>query len=118
MEGINQTNYRGLERLLQQKPGDDDTWRFARGQALLIAESGNLLMLRPPRSGGQEEWMRRATELRETGATLARLAGTQDYERSRIALVDVANACNRCHETFRVPTRVGPAERPAERDGD
>jgi hypothetical protein len=115
MEGINQANYRGLERLLQQKPADDDTWRFVRGQALLIAEGGNLLMLRPPRSGGQEEWMRRSTDLRETAATLAALAGKQDFERSRAALGDVANACNRCHETFRVPTRIGPEARPGKR---
>ncbi len=115
MEGINQTNYRGLERLLQQRPTDDDTWRFVRGQALLIAEGGNLLMLRPPRSGGQEDWMRRSTELRETAATLARLAGAQDFERSRAAFGDVANACNRCHQTFRVPTRIGPDVRPGNR---
>jgi hypothetical protein len=108
MEGIHQANYRGLERLLQQRPADDDTWRFVRGQALLIAEGGNLLMLRPPRSGGQEDWMRRSTDLRESAAVLARLAGAQDYERSRAALGDVANACNRCHQTFRVPTRIGP----------
>jgi hypothetical protein len=118
MEGINQTNYRGLERLLQQQPADDDTWRFVRGQALLIAEGGNLLMLRPPRSGGQEDWMRRSTELRETAAMLARLAGAHDYERSRAALGDVANACNRCHQTFRVPTRVGPEVPPGKRAAD
>src|SRR4051812_23033871 len=52
MEGIHQANYRGLDRLLQNKPADEDTWRFVRGQALLIAEGGNLLMLRPPRTGG------------------------------------------------------------------
>jgi hypothetical protein len=115
MEGINQSNYRGLERLLQQKPGDEETWRFVRGQAMLVAESGNLLMLRPPRSGGQEDWMRRSTELRDSAAALARLAEARDYDRSRAALGEVANACNRCHQTFRVPTRIGPA-RPGDRD--
>ena len=118
MEGINQVNYRGLDRLLQQRPGDDETWRFVRGQALLIAETGNLLMLRPPRSGGQEDWMRRSTELREAAARLGRLTASRDYERSRAALGEVANACNHCHQTFRVPTRVGPAARPGERDAE
>ena len=118
MEGINQANYRGLERLLQQRPADDDTWRFVRGQALLLAEGGNLLMLRPPRTTGQEDWMHRSIELRESAAALARLAGTKDYERSRAALGDVANVCNRCHQTFRVPTRIGPAPRPGDRDAE
>src|SRR5437870_4706291 len=37
MEGLNLPNYRGLERLLKDKPADPDTWTFARGQAILIA---------------------------------------------------------------------------------
>ncbi len=118
MEGINQTNYRGLERLLGQKPGDDETWRFVRGQALLIAETGNLLMLRPPRSGGQEDWMRRSTELRDSAASLASLADTKDYALSRAALGELANACNRCHQTFRVKTRIGPPARTGDKDAE
>src|SRR4051812_28081921 len=50
MEGLAHANYQGLERLLKEKPADADTWGFARGQALLIAETGNLLLLRPPRN--------------------------------------------------------------------
>ena len=42
-----------IERLLSQKPADVQSWTFARGQALLIAETGNLLMLRPPK--GEKE---------------------------------------------------------------
>src|SRR5438105_15939040 len=53
MEGLNQSNYRSLEKLLKEKPADADTWTFARGQALLIAETGNLLLLRPPRNQGR-----------------------------------------------------------------
>src|SRR5258708_2326017 len=49
MEGLNQANFRGLERLLRQKPAEAEAWSFARGQALLIAETGNLLLIRPPR---------------------------------------------------------------------
>src|SRR5262249_47722707 len=64
MEGMNLANFRGLEGLLKKKPADDEAWKFARGQALLIAETGNLLMLRPPRNQGQDAWMDRATELR------------------------------------------------------
>jgi hypothetical protein len=109
MEGLALPNYSGLEKHLAQRPGDADSWNFTRGQALLIAETGNLLMLRPPRSGGQDLWMQRATELREAGAALARQAAARDYERSQAGLRDVANVCNRCHQNFRVPTRVGQA---------
>jgi hypothetical protein len=107
MEGLNQSNYRGLERLLKDRPGDAESWAFARGQALLIAETGNLLMLRPPKNRGQDAWMAHAAELRTSATALARHAGARDYARSRSALKDLAVRCNRCHQTFRVSVRVG-----------
>jgi hypothetical protein len=108
MEGMAQPNFKALDKALQDRPADAEAWTFHRGQALLIAETGNLLMLRPPRNAGQDAWMARATDLRTAAAALAREAAGRDLERSRAALTGVANACNRCHETFRVAVRVGP----------
>jgi hypothetical protein len=116
MEGMIDPNFRGLERRLLRKPADVDTWTIVRGQALLIAESGNLLMIRPPRNAGQEAWMARATDLRTAATRLARAAAGKDFEACRIGLGDIANACNRCHQTFRVPTRIVPFQvQPPER---
>ena len=53
MEGLAHANFKGLERILTQKPADAQTWTFARGQALLVAETANLLMMRPPQKEGQ-----------------------------------------------------------------
>jgi Cytochrome C' len=112
MEGIAQANFQGLERNLKQKPAEAETWTFLRGQALLVAESGNLLMIRPPRNDGQNTWMQRATDMREAAATLAKHAGNRDYERCQTALTDLANTCNRCHQTFRVQVPIGaPADK-------
>jgi cytochrome c556 len=108
MDGLNQANFRGLEKLLKEKPADAESWTYARGQALLIAETGNLLMLRPPRNRGQDAWMDRAADLRDSATTLARAAGRRDFERSRATLGELAKSCNRCHQTFRVRTRVTP----------
>ncbi len=108
MDGLNQSNYHGLERLLRQKPADADSWTFARGQALLIAETGNLLLLRPPRTAGRDAWFGDAMGLRTAAADLARKAGERDYAGCLSGMKTVAAACNRCHETFRVPTRIGP----------
>jgi len=105
MEGMISPNFRGIEKTLRGKP-DADGWTFARGQALLVAESSNLLLLRPPRNQGRDTWMSRAVELRESAAKLARFAAARDLLRSRDALVEVAASCNRCHETFRVATKV------------
>src|SRR5438105_3719 len=64
MEGLAHANFRGLERNLSKTPIDDQSWTYARGQALLIAETANLLMLRPPKSQGEAVWFERAMDLR------------------------------------------------------
>jgi hypothetical protein len=111
MEGLAQPNYRAVEKHLQGKgPPDVDTWMFARGQALLIAETGNLLLLRPPRNEGRDIWMRRATDMRQSAGALARQLGNRNLAGSRTALLDLTDKCNACHRTFRVPTRIGPNE--------
>jgi hypothetical protein len=110
MEGLLQANLRGLEKNLRQAPADVETWTFVRGQALLIAETGNLLLLRPPKSGGEETWMTAATTLREKATGLARLAAARDADGSRRALVDLSGTCNRCHQAFRVNVPVTPLQ--------
>ena len=114
-EGINLANFRGLERLLKEKPAEAEAWAFARGQALLIAENGNLLLLRPPKSQGQDAWMTRASELRATATSLARSAAERDHLQCRAKLHDVAAVCNRCHQNFRVPVKLAAFADPAER---
>jgi hypothetical protein len=108
MEGLAQANFRGLEKMLAKKPTDAEGWTFARGQALLLAETGNLLMLRPPKNQGQDAWMERARDLREAATSLARNVADRNYDRSVENMDRVASACNQCHRTFRVNTRVVP----------
>ena len=98
-----------MGKLLSAKPKDADGWTFARGQALLLAEAGNLLMMRPPKAkAGEDSWLTHAGDLRESATALARAAAAKDYLQARTALAGVANACNRCHQTFRVGLRVDP----------
>jgi hypothetical protein len=120
MEGLAQPNYDSLGKFLTRNPGDPETWTFARGQAILIAETGNLLLLRPPRNQGRDTWMKEAMDMRQAATAVARAAGSRDLEKSRAALANLTTACNHCHQTFRIPVRVGPdksgtgAERDAE----
>lgn len=113
MEALTLPNFDGLETLLKEKPSDAETWGFARGQALLIAETANLLLLRPPRNEGRDVWITRAVELRTAATTLARDASNRDYPSSQASLRSLANACNRCHQSFQVDFRAGAAGRPA-----
>jgi hypothetical protein len=108
MEGMTQPNFRALEKLLKKQPDDKEAWVFARGQSLLIAETANLLLIRPPRNAGQDAWMERATALRDAASGLARNLAKSDYEGARAGMGDLANACNRCHKTFRVSVKIVP----------
>ena len=116
MEGLANSNYRSLQRLLKTKPGDNDTWVFVRGQALITAETGNLLLLRPPRNTGRDTWMKLAMDMRGKAGALARQAAARDYPASRTALENLTASCNRCHQMFRVPVKVGPEAEKGERD--
>jgi hypothetical protein len=106
MEGLQQPNFRALEKLLRGSSLDNEAWTFARGQALLLAESGNLLMLRPPRNEGFDSWIKLSVEMRERASSVAKFAGTRDLAQARIALVDLSNTCNRCHQSFRVAVKI------------
>lgn len=114
MEGLAQPNYKGVEKILVKQPQDAQQWVYGRGQALLLAEVANLLMLRPPKNEGQQAWFTRAMELRDAASQLARTLGTKDFGEGRARFVQLTNACNRCHQTFRVPVQIEPwAEGPA-----
>ena len=109
MEGLTRPNFDGLVRTLADRPREAEAWTFARGQALLVAESGNLLLMRPPKArAAQDAWMARATEVRESATRLARSAAARDYPAARADLANLANACNKCHSTFGVAVRVDP----------
>ena len=113
MEGLAHPNFRGLERNLTKHPIDDQTWLFARGQALLIAETGNLLMLRPPKTpNSQPTWFGHAMDLRTQSMALAQHLGKKDLERSKAAMQQLANSCNRCHTSFRVNVEIVPFQQP------
>lgn len=110
MEGLNQPNFRSLEKLLTKRPADEDAWMFARGQSLLIAETANLLMIRPPRNNGQDVWMERSMAMRDAASGLSRTLAKKDFDASRKGLVDLAGMCNRCHKAFRTPVKITPFE--------
>jgi hypothetical protein len=108
MEGIVHANYKGLDKMLSGRPEDAEDWTFARGQALLIAESGNLLLLRPPKLQGQDAWNKSSVEMREAATRLARAASARDLNTARSRLVEVSNSCNKCHQAFGINVKLTP----------
>ena len=86
-----------LFNLPRQVPEDDQGWAEVQNSAVILAESGNLLMI-----GGRAEesavWAETARALGEAGEAALKAAEAQDTE----AISDVGNqiidACERCHE--------------------
>jgi hypothetical protein len=108
MEGLANSNFRGMEKLLKTEPTTPQTWTFLRGQALLIAETANLLMIRPPKGEAQSVWFARAMNLREVATVLAATVAEKDYAKSKAMLGTLAKSCNGCHQTSAWPSRLLP----------
>ncbi len=116
MEGLANSNLKSLQKLLKDKPADLDTWVFARGQSIIIAETGNLLLLRPPRNVGRDTWMKLAMDMRTQASTLARAVAARDHAAAKVELSRLTDACNRCHTAFKIPARAGVGDPATERD--
>jgi hypothetical protein len=105
MDGINWPNFIALEQGLKRPPRDDHSWLALRDHALLIAENGNLLLLRSP-GKKSEAWTDRAVALRTVAARLADAAAERNAGRSRQVLLELARTCDRCHDTFQTGVQI------------
>jgi cytochrome c556 len=62
--------------------------------------------------------MKLAMAMRDEASNLARRTAARDHAGSKAALAKLTDSCNRCHQTFRVKTRVGPEAEKPERDAE
>jgi hypothetical protein len=81
-------------------PTNEVEWNVLQGQALMLAESANLLMM-PVRSPDQDQWMKDAQLMLDAGAAAFRAALDQDVDKL-IELNDaVYQSCVVCHLHYR-----------------
>ncbi len=81
-------------------PKTDVEWGLIRNQALMLAESGNLLMM-PGRARDQGNWITDSKMLVDVGAAAYNLAGAKDMQ-GILDLNDRLNAsCVVCHQQYR-----------------
>ena len=78
-------------------PGDDKEWTEARRSALILAESGNLLMMRN-RSAG---WTADARLLTDAGAAAYKAADAKDTKALAAAADRFDTSCTTCHKHSR-----------------
>jgi hypothetical protein len=84
----------------REPPKTEKEWNDFRAQALMLAESGNLLMMEG-RARDQDQWMKDAKALVDVGAAAFKAAQAKNVD-AILALNDqLYAACVICHEQYR-----------------
>ena len=86
--------------ILTRTPTTTAEWGALEGQALMLAESANLLMM-PTRARGREQWMMDARLLLDVGEAALRLAQDRDVEGLSALNDQLYQSCVTCHQHFR-----------------
>lgn len=94
-------------------PQDDKEWLALQRSAVLLAESGNVLMMRGP-AGGQGDWGKDARMLVDVGAAAYKAAQGKDANAFMAVAQPLNAACTTCHKQYRANVagpnqRIGPS---------
>lgn len=81
-------------------PKNDKEWMAVQRSAILLAESGNVLMM-PGRSRGEGEWQKNARVLVDTGAAAYKAARAKDAAALAAVEGPLNASCVGCHKQYR-----------------
>jgi hypothetical protein len=81
-------------------PQTDAEWTALEGQALMLAESANLLMM-PGRARDQKQWMADATLMLDAGAAAVKAAKAKNVEAIAALNDQLLESCTSCHRHYR-----------------
>jgi hypothetical protein len=99
MEGVFQGPYRRLKAAIANEPKDNAGWKAIRSEALILAEGGNLLLLRKPEKDA-DKWAEYSAASRDSGAELFKAAKKKDFATAKKAYETMLTHCNACHKQF------------------
>ena len=81
-------------------PKTEAEWTVLEGQALMVAESANLLML-PGRARDQKQWMADAKLMLDAGAAAYQAAKAKDVAGIAALSDQLMESCTSCHKNYR-----------------
>lgn len=99
MEYVFEPTFKRLKLAMASQPVDSSGWKTIKSDALILAEGGNLLLLRKPELDAAK-WVDHSIELRDVGGQLYRAAKKKDFPASRKAYELMVTRCNTCHQQF------------------
>ena len=85
---------------IHREPRDDQEWAALERSAVLLGESGNVLMM-PGHAMGQGEWMTQARVLVDMGAAASKAARAKDVEALAAVSEPLNASCTTCHKRYR-----------------
>src|ERR1700681_4919902 len=83
----------------QRGPKNNEEWSKVQDSAMLLAESGNLLMMSPRAQDGGE-WMKSAQALVDKGQEAYQAAQAKDVDRMFAVGGEVYDTCLHCHQLY------------------
>ena len=86
--------------ILTRTPTSTAEWNALEGQALMLAESANLLMM-PSRARDSDQWIRDARLLLDAGNAAFRAAQDRDVEALSELNEQLYQSCITCHQHYR-----------------
>lgn len=99
MEYVFQPTFLRLHAQMAAEPADNKGWKAIKSDALILAEGGNLLLIRDAGSD-QADWDRHSIHVRDLGGELYRAAKAKDYKTARGHYEKMVTNCNACHDQF------------------
>lgn len=99
MEYVFQPTYKRLKQAMAAAPTDNSVWKGIKADALILAEGGNLLMLRKSKEN-TASWDELSAAVRESGGELYKSAKKKDYQSARQHYEVMLKKCNACHDKF------------------
>jgi hypothetical protein len=99
MEYVFQPAYKRLREQMAAEPADNVGWKAIKSDSLILAEGGNLLLLRVPEDKG-DEWAAHSQAVRKLGGQFYDAAKKKDYAAARQKYTSMLTQCNACHTQF------------------
>jgi hypothetical protein len=100
-------------RVEVEAPKDDDAWVAVQNATLILAETGNLLMM-DGRAVKRDDWMRFAKGLRDTSVIAYKAAMAKDPDAVVAAGQLVVDTCATCHDQYLESRRLRNEQRARE----
>jgi hypothetical protein len=80
-------------------PKDDKEWAIVQNNALILAESGNLLMI-PGRAKDNGEWIKDSKALVDAGTAAWKAANAKNIDDLTVVGDQILDTCKTCHQRY------------------